>query len=106
MQDDSSNKPPAGGPGPQSLQALFDSMTADVYENLRSAIELGKWADGSRLSEEQLGYCMQAVILYEARHVPEDQRTGVPPASSCAGAGQAEADILRIIGHKSAGDAS
>jgi uncharacterized protein YeaC (DUF1315 family) len=89
---------PNNEPRPQSLQALIDSMTPEVYDNLRRAVELGKWDDGNRLSEEQLAHCMQAIILYEARYVAEDQRTGVPPASSCAGAGQAEPDIVRVLG--------
>ncbi len=95
--DDSQNNEPR----PQSLQALIDTMTPDVYNNLRRAVELGKWDDGNRLSEEQLAHCMQAVILYEARHLPEEQRTGVPPASSCAGAGQAEPEFVRILGGES-----
>jgi uncharacterized protein YeaC (DUF1315 family) len=95
---------PNNEPRPQSLQALIDSMTPEVYDNLRRAVELGKWDDGNRLSEEQLAHCMQAIILYEARYVAEDQRTGVPPASSCAGAGQAEPDILRVLGGESGED--
>lgn len=61
------------------FRQLLDSITPQVYEALKRGIELGKWPDGRRLTDEQRELCMQAVIAYEARK-PETQRTGyVPP---------------------------
>ena len=70
-------------PGDHSLEALIDTITPEIHDRLQSAIELGKWEDGGRLSPEQVEYCMQAVILYEARHLPEETRTGSPLNRPC-----------------------
>lgn len=72
------------------FKQLLESITPEVYENLKTAIELGKWANGQALTQEQKELCMQAVIAYEHNHVPEDQRTGyIPPKphSHCGGSG-------------------
>jgi len=55
---------------------LIDSMTPAIHQALRRAVELGKWPDGRALSDEQRSLCMQAVITWESRHLPEEQRTG------------------------------
>ena len=61
------------------FQQLIDSITPDIYERFKKAVELGKWPDTRPLSAEQRELCLQAIIAYEQR-VPEDQRTGyVPP---------------------------
>ena len=70
---------------------ILSSITPEVYENLKTAIELGKWADGRVLSPEQKEHCMQAVIAYELKHVPAEERTGyVPPKnhSHCGSDGE------------------
>lgn len=60
-------------------------MTPEVYENLKSAVELGKWQDGTVLTEEQRSNCMQVVILYETKHLPAEKRTGyMPTKSACS----------------------
>jgi uncharacterized protein YeaC (DUF1315 family) len=51
---------------------------------LKSAIELGKWSDGSRLSGDQMDKCMQAIILYEAENMPQQQRTGFGLPAGCS----------------------
>ena len=64
------------------LQQLLDSITPEVYESLKRAIELGKWPDGRVLGAGQKELCMQAVIAYDARR-PVEQRTGyVPPKTT------------------------
>jgi len=68
----------------ESVEPLIDAVTPAIYVNLKSAIELSKWPSGTRLSREQLDYCMQAVILYEARHVPPAERTGYDLPTGCA----------------------
>ena len=68
---------------PESLESLIAGMTPEIYQRLKSAVELGKWLDGTALSEEQLEQTMQLVILYEAQRLPDDQRTGAPIQSAC-----------------------
>ena len=59
-----------------NFKELIDSITPEIYTNMKRAIEIGKWPDGSKLSREQLENTMQAVIAYEQKHMNEDQRTG------------------------------
>lgn len=60
---------------------LIRSITPEIYENLKRAIELGKWPDGRRLSDEQRAQCLQAVIAWEQKNIADATRhTGyVPP---------------------------
>ena len=85
---------------PQSMQELIATMTPDVYENLRSAVELGKWQDGSRLSARQLEHCMEAVILYEAQNLPPSERTGAPLEQQCESAASTDVQPLTFTDRK------
>lgn len=69
---------------PESMEQLIQEITPDIYANLKSAIELGKWNDGNRLSTEQLELCMQAVILYESKNLSQAQRTGFDLVANCS----------------------
>lgn len=63
-----------------SLTELLKSITPDIYENLKRAIELGKWPNGQALDKEQRALCMQAVISYEHEHLKAEKHTGfIPP---------------------------
>lgn len=63
-----------------SVQELLDSLTPDMYKNLKQSVELGKWPTGGALTEEQKSLCLQAVIAYEQKHLPPEQHTGyIPP---------------------------
>lgn len=73
-----------------NLEELVNSITPEVYGNLKTAIELGKWADGRVLTSEQKEHSMQAVIAYELKHFSAEERSGyVPPKSHshCGGEG-------------------
>lgn len=61
---------------PDNFQDLIRQITPEIHQNLRRAIELGKWSNGERLSREQVELCLQAVIAYEAGTVDESERTG------------------------------
>jgi|TARA_B110000116_G_scaffold178890_1_gene154864 uncharacterized protein YeaC (DUF1315 family) len=64
----------------KDFQQLFDSINPEIYEKLKRAVEIGKWADGERLSRELRANCMQAVIAYEHKHLSPEERSGyVPP---------------------------
>ena len=64
------------------LPQLLESITPQIYESLKRAVELGKWPDGRALTDEQKALCMQAIIAYDQRK-PAEQRTGyVPPKTT------------------------
>ncbi|SDB03839.1 hypothetical protein SAMN02927930_00154 [Pseudidiomarina indica] len=52
---------------------LIDSITPEVFERLVRAVELGKWPDGVKLTEEQRANSIQLVTAYQARHCPSDE---------------------------------
>jgi hypothetical protein len=88
---------------PQSLAELTALISPDLYAELRCAVELGKSSDGSQLAPDQLEQCLQLVILYENRHLPEHERTGFNLPSSCksqpgAGVQQPKFDALQTWG--------
>lgn len=63
-----------------NFEQLLDSINPEIYENLKKAVELGKWGDGKALTREQRELSIQAVIAYETKHFPKEERSGyVPP---------------------------
>ena len=87
------------GYAPDSLEQLVAGMTPEIYENLKQAVELGRWADGVRLSDEQREQSLQLVILYEAKWLPEASRVGAPLQQECASkqAGDSESEFRPVI---------
>ncbi|GJM13844.1 MAG: hypothetical protein DHS20C12_22470 [Pseudohongiella sp.] len=81
---------------PESIEELIENMNTDVYDSLKLAIELGKWGDGSRLNPEQIEFCMQAIILFEAKHLAEEDRIGFDLSASCKS--KSAAEPVEIIG--------
>ncbi|UZJ45299.1 YeaC family protein [Marinimicrobium sp. C6131] len=79
-----------------NYQDLLNSLTPEIYDNLKRAVELGKWPDGRVVTPEQRQHCMEAVIAYEHKHLPPEQHTGyIPPKphTHCGGEGEvAEAE--------------
>lgn len=59
-----------------NFDQVSQNLDPQVYQSLKAAVELGKWPNGQPLSEEQKSICMQAIIVYEAKHLPPEQRTG------------------------------
>ncbi len=52
-------------------------LTPDIYQNMKTAIEIGKWPDGRVATPEQKDNAMRAVIAYEALHnVSNEERVG------------------------------
>lgn len=58
------------------LARMLQVLTPEIVDSFRRAIELGKWADGQKLSREQVATCLQAVIAWEAKNLPEQERAG------------------------------
>ena len=69
---------------PESIDALVDAMTPTIYENLKTAVELGKWGDGTRLSAEQVESGLQAIILYETKNLPASERIDSSIPTGCS----------------------
>ena len=40
---------------------MIDAITPDIFERLVQAVELGKWPDGVKLTEEQRANCIQLI---------------------------------------------
>ncbi|WP_122870416.1 YeaC family protein, partial [Pseudomonas viridiflava] len=59
-----------------SFVEMIENITPDIYESLKLAVEIGKWSDGRKLTQEQRELSLQALIAWEAQNLPEDQRTG------------------------------
>ena len=69
---------------PSTLDALLASMTPEIYAQLKSAVELGRWENGERLTEEQKANCLQAVIAYDQAFVSPEQRVGYLERKHCS----------------------
>lgn len=67
-----------------TFNEMIENITPDVYESLKLAVEIGKWSDGRKLTQEQRELSLQALIAWEVRNVPEDQRIGYMGAQECA----------------------
>ncbi len=79
---------------PDSMAALLERITPEVYTGLKKAVELGKWENGQPLTRAQVEHCLQAVIAYEHHNVPVHRRTGYikpagKPNSACDARGNA-----------------
>jgi len=60
-----------------NFEDVAEAISPDVYKQFKQAIELGKWPDGRVLSVVQKEICLQAIMLYEAKHqVVETERVG------------------------------
>ncbi|ELV8590182.1 TPA: DUF1315 family protein [Vibrio vulnificus] len=51
-----------------NTEQLLSAMTPEVYQRLTYAVETGRWAEGTPLSQTQRDSCMQAVMLYQSKH--------------------------------------
>ncbi|PSS59262.1 YeaC family protein [Pseudomonas sp. BBP2017] len=73
---------------------MIENITPEIYESLKLAVELGKWADGRKLTTEQKELSLQAVIAWEMQNLPEEQRTGYMGPQECSSKSAPVANIL------------
>lgn len=52
---------------------LVSSITPETFERLIQAVELGKWPDGVKLSDQQREHCIQLVMAYQAKYRPSEE---------------------------------
>ena len=57
-------------------QDILDSLNPEIVEKFRTAIEIGKWENGEKLTDAQRETCMQAVMVWEHEYLPVTERTG------------------------------
>ncbi|WP_368163386.1 YeaC family protein [Aeromonas sp. R6-2] len=60
-----------------SFQQVIADMPQEVYERLRTAVELGKWPDGRVLNEEQKATSLQAVMAWQALHLTDPEHMNI-----------------------------
>ncbi|RRJ84630.1 YeaC family protein [Aestuariirhabdus litorea] len=80
-----------------SFKELLANITPEIYRNLRSAVELGKWPDGRRLTPEQRQHCMQAMIAWEQLNLPEEERSGYMEQQCKSQSGQNDAAEIQAL---------
>ncbi|WP_196138146.1 DUF1315 family protein [Aliikangiella sp. G2MR2-5] len=51
-----------------NYQQTVSNLTPEMISKLKTAIELGKWESGEKLTSEQVESAMQAVMLWEAKN--------------------------------------
>ncbi|MGF1730853.1 YeaC family protein [Photobacterium kasasachensis] len=59
------------------LEQLLKVMTPEVYQRIITAVEIGKWPDGTSLTQEQRDSAMQAVMIYQSRHNTDAEHMSV-----------------------------
>jgi len=77
--------------------AAIEKMTQAEYSALVTAIEIGRWPNGERLTEEQRQNAMSAVIAYGQLKLPEDERVGYihsPKHDHCGSDGDDDVQTL------------
>lgn len=59
-----------------NTEQILAALTPDIVDRLRTAVEIGKWPNGDRLTATQRATSMQAVLVWEHAHYAPEQRTG------------------------------
>ena len=84
-----------------TFDELLSNMTPEIHSTMKTAVELGKWPDGRRLNDEEREACMQAVIAYDEKNLPEDQRVGFIDRTKADGSqhspSQSTEQIVKIL---------
>ena len=62
---------------------LIKTITPDIYERFKKAIETGKWNDRTLLTEDQKAITLRAIILYEQVHLLEHERVVFAGSNNC-----------------------
>ena len=80
---------------PSNFVETAQTLDRATIDALRDAVALGRWPNGARLSKEQQGLCLEAVLAWEHRHLPPEEHTGyVPsPQDACGSAPEAPAPL-------------
>ena len=66
-----------------SFAEMIQNITPEIYQSLKLAVEIGKWPDGRKLTQEQKELSLQAMIAWEIQNLPEEERTGYMGPQEC-----------------------
>ncbi|HEY8331726.1 hypothetical protein D3C81_1463060 [compost metagenome] len=66
-----------------SFAEMIENITPEIYQSLKLAVEIGKWPDGRKLTQEQKELTLQAMIAWEVQNLPEEERTGYMGPQEC-----------------------
>lgn len=86
-----------------AVNSLINNVDNRIYQQLKTALELGRWQSGAALSTAQKEIVLQAIIAYEVRHLPEHQRTAyihTPEHEACDHAHEPEENEENILQFK------
>jgi uncharacterized protein YeaC (DUF1315 family) len=78
---------------------LFSKIDENIYQELKQAIELGRWLSGSTVTEQQKQLALQAIIRFEQLHLPEEEHTAYifkPEHEPCDSASSSEEQIIKF----------
>ena len=59
-----------------NIEQMLAVLDPEIVSRLKLAVEIGKWPNGLALTKEQRQTCMQAVYAWEAKNLPEAERSG------------------------------
>ncbi|WP_339510360.1 YeaC family protein [Pseudomonas sp. RL_15y_Pfl2_60] len=77
-----------------SFLQTIENITPEIYQSLKLAVEIGKWPDGRKLTQEQKELSLQALIAWEIKNLPEDQRIGYMGPQECSSKSEPVANVL------------
>ncbi|MGO4998270.1 YeaC family protein [Oceanisphaera sp. W20_SRM_FM3] len=60
-----------------SFEQVIANMPEEVFQRLKTAVEIGKWPDGIVLTAEQKESSLQAVLMWQALHVDNPEHMSV-----------------------------
>lgn len=75
------------------IRQLINTINPEIYGNLKTAVELGKWPDGIKLTANQKESCLQAIIAYDISHNAESLRIGSIAATTTCGSYKSSGEV-------------
>ena len=67
-----------------SFNEMIQNITPEIYQSLKLAVEIGKWADGNKLTAEQRELSLQAMIAWEVQNLPSSSPLTAAELAVCA----------------------
>ncbi|MFN2329938.1 MAG: YeaC family protein [Chromatocurvus sp.] len=55
---------------------LVGSLTPEIYERLKRAVETGRWPDGRAVTAAQREHCLNAIIAWGQSNLKPEERIG------------------------------
>ncbi|MFI8383068.1 YeaC family protein [Pseudomonas sp. NPDC079086] len=77
-----------------SFLEAIENITPEIYQNLKLAVEIGKWPDGRKLTQEQKELTLQALIAWETHNLPEEERIGYMGPQECSSKSEPVPNLL------------